>query len=128
MLQYYYNNITKEIYSIRIKIKTKGTKNMLKKAIIRTKKSIKCIVLFMISTFLILGAVAFLYKPTYSVYMNGKQIGYTEKKAELQHKINDYIENGEEENENIAFVQVSELPEYKLCLLKKNVVTNCRKI
>lgn len=95
---------------------------MLKKAIIHTKVSIKFIVLFMISTFLILGAVAFLFKPTYSVYMNGEQIGYTEKKAELQHKINNYIENGEEEN--VAFVQVSKLPEYKLCLLKKNVITN----
>ena len=95
---------------------------MLKKLIIRTKISIKFIVLFLIATFLIIGTISFLFKPTYSVYLNGEQVGYTEKKAELQHKINEYIENGEEEN--IAFVQVSELPEYKLCLLKKDVVTN----
>ncbi len=97
---------------------------MFKKVIIHTKKSIKFIVLFAISVFLIVGAIAFLYKPTYSVYMNGEQIGYTEKKAELQHKINDYIESGEEENGNIAFVQVENLPEYKLCLLKKDIVAN----
>lgn len=97
---------------------------MFKKVMIHTRRSIKFIVLFMISTFLILGAIAFLYKPTYSVFMNGEQIGYTANKAELQHTINNYIENGEEENENIAFVQVENLPNYKLCLLKRNIVTN----
>lgn len=97
---------------------------MFKKVMIHTKISIKFIVLFMISTFLIVGAIAFLYKPTYSVYINNEPIGYTENKAELQHKINDYIENGEEENGSIAFVQVESLPEYKLCLLKKNIVAN----
>lgn len=97
---------------------------MLKKVMIHARRSIKFIVLFMISVFLIIGAIAFLYKPTYSVFMNGEQIGYTENKSELQHKINNYIENGEEENSNIAFVQVNNLPEYKLCLLKRNIVTN----
>ncbi len=97
---------------------------MFKKIVIHTKRSIKFVVLFMISIFLIVGAIAFLYKPTYSVYMNEEQIGYTENKAELQHKINNYIENGEEENGNVAFVQVENLPSYKLCLLKKNIVTN----
>ena len=101
---------------------------MFKKVIVQTRRSIKMMVLLMISTFLIVGAVAFLYKPTYSVYINGEQIGYTENKAELQQTINDYIENGEEENGNIAFVQVSNLPEYKLCLLKKNTTANDEEI
>ena len=82
----------------------------------------------MISTFLIVGAITFLYKPTYSVFINGEQIGYTENKSELQHKINNYIESGEEENKNIAFVQVANLPSYKLCLLKKNIVANDEEI
>ncbi len=97
---------------------------MLKKVMIHTKRSIKAIILFTVSTFLIVGAIAFLYKPTYSVFMNGEQIGYTENKAELQNKINNYIENGEEENTNVAFVQVDNLPKYQLCLLKKNIVPN----
>ena len=101
---------------------------MLKKVMIHTKRSIKFIVLFMISTFLIVGAIAFLYKPTYGVFMDGEQIGYTENKAELQHKINNYIENGEDEEGNIAFVQVANLPSYQLCLLKKNVITNDEEI
>ncbi len=82
----------------------------------------------MISIFLIIGAIAFLYKPTYSVFMNGEQVGYTGNKAELQHRINDYIEDGGEENGNIAFVQVTNLPEYRLCLLKKNITTNDEEI
>lgn len=96
---------------------------MFKKLIIHTKRGIKFIVLFFIATFLILGAVAFLYKPTYSVAINGEQVGYTENKSELQKKINDYVEKGDGKN-NIAFVQVNNLPSYKLCLLKRNVTTN----
>ena len=55
---------------------------MFKKVMVHTKRSIKFVVLFMISTFLIVGAIAFLYKPTYSVYIRGEAIGYTENKAE----------------------------------------------
>ena len=96
---------------------------MFKKIMIHTRRGMKFIVLFMIAAFLIVGAVAFLYKPTYSVFINGEQVGYTENRTGLQHKINDYIEKGEGSN-NVAFVQVANLPEYKLCLLKKNIVTN----
>lgn len=97
---------------------------MLKKIMIHTRRGVKFVVLFMIATFLIIGAIAFLYKPTYSVFINGEQVGYTENRTQLQHKINDYIENGEDGNKNIAFVQIANLPEYKLCLLKKNIVAN----
>ena len=96
---------------------------MFKKIMIHTRRGMKFIVLFMIAAFLIVGAVAFLYKPTYSVFINWEQVGYTENRTGLQHKINDYIEKGEGSN-NVAFVQVANLPEYKLCLLKKNIVTN----
>lgn len=99
---------------------------MLKKVIIHTKRSVKIIVLTMIAAFLITGAVAFLYKPTYSVTINGEQVGYTENKSKLQKTINDYLENGEENN--VAFVQVKNLPEYKLCLLKKGIIANDEEI
>lgn len=122
ILQYYYKEDL-ELGKI-IDIQRRWLVKMFKKVMIHTKISIKFIVLFMISTFLIVGAIAFLYKPTYSVYINNEPIGYTENKAELQHKINDYIENGEEENGSIAFVQVANLPEYKLCLLKKDIIAN----
>jgi len=101
---------------------------MLKKVLIHTRRGIKFIILFLIATFLIIGAVAFLYKPTYSVHINGQQVGYTANKSELQKRINDYVENGDGSNKNIAFVQVDSLPEYKLCLLKRNIVTNDEEI
>ena len=97
---------------------------MFKKIMVHTRRGIKFIILFMIAAFLIVGAIAFLYKPTYSVFINGEQVGYTENRSNLQHKINDYVENGNGDSENVAFVQVNNMPEYKLCLLKKNIVTN----
>ena len=99
---------------------------MFKKVIIHTKKTVKFIVLTLIATFLIVGAVAFLYKPTYSVTINGEHIGYTENKTKLQKDINNYLENGE--GNNVAFVQLQNLPEYKLCLLKKGIVANDEQI
>ena len=101
---------------------------MFKKIIVHTRRGIKFIVLSGLAIFLILGAVSFLYKPTYSVFINGEQVGYTENKAELQKQINSYIEKGEGDNESVAFVQVANLPEYKLCLLKKNIVANDEEI
>lgn len=101
---------------------------MFKKVLVHTRRGIKITVLFILAAFLILGAVAFLYKPTYSVFINGEQVGYTENKSELQHKINEYVEKGDGSNSNIAFVQIANLPEYKLCLLKKGIVTNDEEI
>lgn len=97
---------------------------MFKKVLIHMRRGIKFTILFMIAAFLIVGAIAFMYKPTYSVSINGEQVGYTEDKANLQHRINDYVENGDGTNQNVAFVQLANLPEYKLCLLKKNIVAN----
>ena len=95
---------------------------MLKKILIHTRRSIKMIILLAIATFLIVGLVAYFYKPTYRVILNGEQIGYTSNKGKLQAKINDYIKNGD--GENVAFVQIDHLPEYQLCLLKRGIVTN----
>lgn len=62
------------------------------------------------------------YKPMYSVNLNGEFIGYTEDKGELQNKINKYIKTGDDGL--IAFVEIDSLPEYKLCLLKKGLTAN----
>lgn len=72
--------------------------------------------------FLIVGIVSSFYKPIYSVTLNGEMIGYSENKSKLQEKINSYIEKGN--GENVAFVDISELPQYKLCLLKRDIVPN----
>lgn len=69
-----------------------------------------------------IGAIFSIYKPIYSVTLNGELIGYSEDKTKLQERINEYIEKGNEEN--IAFVDIASMPEYNLCFLKKNVETN----
>ena len=98
---------------------------MVKHILVFTRKSMKLTILIAVAIFLIICAVALFFKPIYSVTINGEFVGYSKDKSALQTRINSYIENGEQEdNSNIAFVQVNNMPEYKLCLLKRNVVTN----
>lgn len=96
----------------------------MKKCLIKIRTSIKFCLLIAIATFLIVGIVAFVYKPIYSVTLNGKLIGYCAQKSKLQTKIDNYIENGDEENQNVAFVEIDEMPIYDLCLLKRGITTN----
>ena len=72
------------------------------------------------------GAISYIYKPIYSVTLNGEFIGYSENKNKLQERINEYIEKGN--GENVAFVQIDELPQYKLCFLKRDISTNDEEI
>ena len=96
----------------------------MKKALIHVKKSIKFLILLFIATCLISGAVAFFYKPIYSVRINGETVGYSSNKLALQKRINEYMEKGLEDEKNVAFVQIDKMPEYTLCLLKKGIVAN----
>ena len=100
----------------------------MKKIFIRIRTSLKLIILISIATFLISGAVAFFYKPIYSVTLDGKVIGYCRGKIALQTKIDEYIENGNGESSNIAFVQIEKMPTYKLCLGKRDIQTNDEEI
>ena len=83
-------------------------------------------ILIVLAAFLMIGAISYIYKPIYSVTLNGEFVGYSENKSKLQQKINEYIEKGN--GNNIAFVDIEELPEYKLCFLKKGVPTNDEEI
>lgn len=83
----------------------------------------KILVLFGIALVLVIGAILLFYKPTYTVSYNGEVLGYVSNKGQLQAKINEYIKVGNGET-NVAFVQIEKKPEYKLCLLKKEMETN----
>lgn len=96
---------------------------MIKNILVFARKSIKLTILLGVSIFLIICAVTLFFKPIYSVSLNGEQIGYSKDKGKLQSKINSYMEKGDG-TENVAFVQIDAQPEYKLCLLKRNIVTN----
>lgn len=100
--------------------------NTLKKLAVYFRTTIKYTLLIMISAFLVITAVAVFYKPTYAVSLNGEVIGYTENKSELQAKINQYVEGKTEEG--VAFAQIDSVPEYTLCLLKKDITSNDEEI
>lgn len=93
-----------------------------RKIIVQIRKCTKIVIIIAIATFIILGIVSYFYKPIYSVTLNGELLGYSEDKSKLQQRINEYIEKGN--GGNIAFVDIDDLPQYKLCLLKRNIVTS----
>ena len=95
---------------------------MLKKAVTYIRTSARFTILVTASIILILVMIFCMYKPTYSVNLNGKFIGYCENKNTLESRINNYIKNGD--SQNVAFVEVQEMPKYNLCLLRKNIQTN----
>ena len=82
----------------------------------------KIILLLLIGLAIIGFFVFVVYQPIYAVYLDGEAIGYTENKKQLQNKIDDYIKSGD--NESVAFVEVDSLPEYDMCLIKKDLEAN----
>ena len=77
----------------------------MKRILVYLRSSVKLISLVAIASLLIIGAVSYIYKPIYSVTLNGEFIGYSENKSKLQKQINDYINNGGENN--LAFVELN---------------------
>lgn len=95
---------------------------MFKKLLIHIRRSAKITSLIILAMIIITIIVVTSYKTTYSVTINGEQVGYTNDKSELQSRINEYIENGD--GDKVAFVQIQNMPEYESCLLKRNEETN----
>lgn len=98
----------------------------MKKIFIKIRSLIKLSLLVLTAIFLILGIFIIVYKPIYSVSLNGEIIGYCKDKNKLQNKIVSYMENGNEttENSNLAFISIDNMPTYKMCLLKRGITTN----
>lgn len=95
---------------------------MLKKILVHTRRSIKMLILLAIAGFIIAGIFIFFYQTRYIVKINGEEVGYTENKSELQRRIMEYMENGD--SEDVAFVQIQNMPEYEICLLKRDISPN----
>lgn len=93
-----------------------------KKTLIGIRTSIKLLLVLAVAIFIIAAAVEYIYKPIYKVTYNGEFIGYSENKSKLQNRINEYMKTGE--GENVAFVQIDTMPEYEMCLLKKDITTS----
>lgn len=99
-----------------------------KKIYVYIRGTIKLISLTLVGIVIIVSAIIILYKPIYKVTIDGKKIGYCEDKESLQNKINNYMENGEKNQQNVAFVQIDDMPEYQMCLQKKGIETNDEEI
>jgi murein DD-endopeptidase MepM/ murein hydrolase activator NlpD len=96
--------------------------SIFKKAVIYLRTWIKLIIMLLIGLAIIGFIVFVIYKPMYSVSLNGEFIGYTENKSRLQKKITSYMKSGD--SKTIAFVEIEDLPEYKMCLLQKGLTAN----
>lgn len=88
----------------------------------------KIFILVSVITAVIAGIVVFVFKPIYSVTLNGELIGYCSNKRELQERIDEFVEKGNGDNSNLAFIQVDNMPKYKMCLLKRDISTNDEEI
>lgn len=97
---------------------------MVKNIMMLFRTGIRLALLICIGLLITVCLVMAFYKPIYEVTINGEIIGYSEDKSVLQARINEYMESGSTENENVAFTQIDNMPEYKLCLLKRDITTN----
>lgn len=97
---------------------------MVKNIMMLFRTGVRLILLICIGLIITVGLVVAFYKPIYEVTINGEVIGYSEDKSVLQARINEYMESGNSEKQNVAFTQIDSMPEYKLCLLKRDITTN----
>lgn len=97
-----------------------------KKLFIHVRSSLKLIFLLVASAIIILAAVKFIYRPMYSVNFNGEFLGYVQDKDKLEDTLKEYMEKGE--GQYVAFVDIPVLPEYNICLLKKDKTANDEEI
>lgn len=100
--------------------------NIFRKSVTHIRSWVKILAIMTIAGTMIAGLLLYIYKPTYSVSLNGEFVGYTQDKSKLQAKINSYIASGD--SQNVAFIQVDNMPEYELCLLKGQVETKDEEI
>lgn len=95
----------------------------MRRLLIGLRTSIKLMALFAVSSIIFITIVFSVYKPIYSVTFKGEMIGYTESRVGFHSKILDFQENGSE-GDNPEFVQLDDIPQYKLCFLKRGIETN----
>ena len=97
--------------------------SIFKNLFVHLRTWIKFLIILAIGLGIIFFVVLSAYKPMYAVTINGKFLGYTEDKSKLQDKISQYMKSGDD-SANIAFVDIETLPEYSLCLIKRDHEAN----
>ena len=94
----------------------------IKSIFVHIRNSFKLIILLTVAIAIIVGLLSLVYKPVYSVSINGEFVGYTSNRSDLQRRINDYMMQGN--RENIGFVDIYVIPEYDLRLVRRNTEVN----
>lgn len=75
-----------------------------------------------IGMFIIIAMILIKFKPIYKVSINGEEIGYIQNKYQFETQINKTLE--EDQKQNIAFVNIINIPKYEFKLVEKQVNTN----
>ena len=99
---------------------------ILKNIFIHIRSSIRLIFLLIASAIIVYALFKFVYRPMYSVTFNGEFVGYVEDKSKLENDIKNYMKTGE--GGLVAFVEIPTMPEYQVCLLKKDKTPNDEQI
>ncbi len=76
----------------------------------------------MVALILIVAFILFKYKPAYRVTISGEEVGYILNKNKFEQLINDEILNIDQEN--VAFVDIKEMPKYNLLFIENNKETS----
>ncbi len=85
-----------------------------------TKEAVKTLKLITIGSAIVITIVCIKYKPAYEVTISGETIGFVNNVEIIKAKIEKYIEDT---TDNIAFREISELPEYELKLIDREKET-----
>lgn len=75
-----------------------------------------------VALILIVAFILLKYKPAYKVTISGEEVGYILNKNEFEQLINDEILNIDQEN--VAFVDIKEMPKYNLLFIENNKETS----
>ena len=87
-----------------------------------TKETFKLINLIAIALFIVMTVVLLKYKMVYSVSISGEQIGYIENEEQFQNEIEKIKQK--EGTQNIAFIDIENVPQYEFTFINKNKQTN----
>lgn len=98
--------------------------SIIKRSVIHIRQWLRILILFGIAAVIIIGILAFFFKTAYAVTYNGEFIGYCDSKSKLQRRINEYMDKGNQENPNIAYVDIISTPKYEFTFLKRNIKTS----
>lgn len=93
-----------------------------RKIIHYTKEIIKLTSIMTIGMFIVTGITLVKFKPVYEVSLGREEIGYIENKSEFKNLVDELLKENDELN--IAFVDMQDLPKYELKFVQKHEQTN----